>query len=28
LCQIQSSNEGFNSWMKRSVADIHNDDRR
>ncbi len=23
LCQIQSSNEGFNSWMKRSVADIH-----
>ena len=23
LCQIQSSNEQFNSWMKRSVADIH-----
>lgn len=23
LCHIQSSNEQFNSWMKRSVADIH-----
>ena len=23
LCQIRSSNEQFNSWMKRSVADIH-----
>jgi glycogen debranching enzyme len=23
LCRIQSSNEEFNSWMKRSVADVH-----
>lgn len=23
LCRIQSSNEEFNSWMRRSVADIH-----
>jgi glycogen debranching enzyme len=23
LCTIQSSNQQFNSWMKRSVADIH-----
>ncbi|MBV9484388.1 MAG: amylo-alpha-1,6-glucosidase, partial [Acidobacteria bacterium] len=23
LCQIHSSNDQFNSWMKRSVADIH-----